>query len=227
MNSARQTSLTRSASSRGAFTLIELLVTISIIALLMGILLPVLPRVRDLGRMAGCGARLRSVGQAMTMYLNINKDVFPVANYMPPPWLSNPLVTKPPLYAALEPYFDGQDGYRCPGDKIVYYTDYKNPEAPDTRMLCGMSYTYITEFSGKKFEDTAFAKRLKLTPSKCPVVYDFDGYPMETQDGRVIPINWFHSKRNTLFADGRVDKLEGPAKKQNANPIDIPPQRTP
>ena len=80
MNSARQTNHAQLAKA-GGFTLIELLVTISIIALLMGILLPVIPRARDLGRMAGCGARLRSVGQAITLYINNNKDAFPIANY--------------------------------------------------------------------------------------------------------------------------------------------------
>lgn len=226
MNSARQTNHARSAPKAGGFTLIELLVTISIIALLMGILLPVIPRARDLGRMAGCGARLRGVGQAMTMYLNVNKETFPVANYMPPPWLSNPLVTQPPLYEALEPYFDGQEGYRCPGDKVVYYTDYVDPETR-AQKICGMSYTYFTILSGVKFEESRFVRRFHITPSEFPLVYDFDGYPMDTQDGRTIPINWFHSQRNTLFADGHVGKIAGPAKKQTAAPIEDPPPRTP
>ncbi len=220
MNSVRQSNNARPGHTAGGFTLIELLVTISIIALLMGILLPVIPRARDLGRMAGCGARLRSVGQAITLYINNNKDAFPIANYMPPPWLSNPLVTEPPLYEALEPYFEGQEGYRCPGDKVVYYTDYDDPAAPGTRKICGMSYTYITALNGKKFEDSFFMKRLKLTPSDCPIVYDCDGYPMETQDGRVILVNWFHSKRNTVFADGHVGPIEGPP----ARPPEQPPQ---
>ena len=200
--------------ARDAFTLIELLVVISIIAILIAILLPTLPRARDLGRMAGCAARLRGVGQAVTMYINGNKDSFPLANYMPPPWLSNPQVTLPPLYTALDPYFEGQEGYHCPGDKVVFSTDYDNPEAPGTRKICGMSYTYIGNMlNGKKFEDSFFAKRLKITPSECPIVYDFDGYTFETQDGRQITVNWFHSSRNTLFADGHVSKIAGPPPK--------------
>jgi prepilin-type N-terminal cleavage/methylation domain-containing protein/prepilin-type processing-associated H-X9-DG protein len=52
-----------------AFTLIELLVVIAIIALLMGILLPALSRVKDQARDQACRANLRSVGLGVTMYL--------------------------------------------------------------------------------------------------------------------------------------------------------------
>jgi prepilin-type N-terminal cleavage/methylation domain-containing protein len=57
-----------------AFTLIELLVVIAIIALLMALLMPALSAARERGRRAVCLANLHSLGQAITMYANDNRD---------------------------------------------------------------------------------------------------------------------------------------------------------
>ena len=51
-----------------AFTLIELLVVISIIALLIAILLPVLSRTKETARRSQCASNLRSIGQASFAY---------------------------------------------------------------------------------------------------------------------------------------------------------------
>jgi prepilin-type N-terminal cleavage/methylation domain-containing protein len=61
------------------FTLVELLVVIAIIALLMGILMPALSRVRQLAFRLTCGTNLSGIGKACLVYANDYEDDFPKA----------------------------------------------------------------------------------------------------------------------------------------------------
>ena len=61
------------------FTLVELLVVIAIIALLMGILMPALARVRKLAFRLTCGTNLSGIGKAMLIYANDYDNALPRA----------------------------------------------------------------------------------------------------------------------------------------------------
>jgi prepilin-type N-terminal cleavage/methylation domain-containing protein len=72
---------------RKGFTLVELLVVIAIIALLMGILMPALSRVRQIAFRMVCGSNLSGIGRAMLIYANDYDDSFPRAGYVGTVWV--------------------------------------------------------------------------------------------------------------------------------------------
>ena len=119
-------------ASKGAFTLIELLVVIAIIAILAGILLPVLARAKTKAEGMQCLSNMKQLTLGWIMYADDFRDnlvwndltdsgagwVRGIINYDPSnSHNTNVLNLTNPDFAKLWPYTKATGIYHCPGDK--------------------------------------------------------------------------------------------------------------
>ena len=174
---------------RQAFTLIELLTVISVIALLLGILLPVLSMVRTSAYRAQCASQLKGVGVGLQAYLNDHQDIMPIIASLP----SANLNDLPSLAQILDHYLETPDALACVADDGEDRTDLPGQRFFDTE---ASSYAFRTNLGGKRAADTHTAQRWAET--HVWVMRDYESF--HGKDGEI-------GSRNYLFADGHVEDL--------------------
>ena len=217
-------------SKRYAFTLIELLVVIAIIAVLMGILVPVLRKVRKEGYRVVCLNNLKQIGLGANMYAQSN-------NYMVPRGLI--YATSPTWFELFMPYLSQKptggdyrsvDIYRCPG--------YPNKNQTVCYVINGWGFSSPTDMVGTQLEKPTNINSLKqasksiyltdyefIDEQTTPIItkaqqtgietcdirqetdlaYKYDGTISET---RRVPLDRHNRGANILFFDWSVGHLE-------------------
>jgi prepilin-type N-terminal cleavage/methylation domain-containing protein/prepilin-type processing-associated H-X9-DG protein len=162
-------------NTRARFTLLELLVVISIIAILAGLLLPVLASARNRARQVQCTGNLRQLGICVTLYAGDSRDRLPWCSRLS----DGSLYGLPALRTVLNTYVKEPRIWHCPMDSAadgLFATE-------------GTSYEWNTFLNGR-FVDRATLRvvGLELAP---PLLGDGEKFHPP-------------SGRNYLYSDGHV-----------------------
>ena len=133
------------AYRRAGFTLIELLVVISIIALLIGILLPALASARGVARAASCASNMRQIGVGVYAYALDWEDQLPIAGLSHGVGIG--LDEQGSWFYSLSAYADPEVIARCPSDESIYWDE---PSTVENRTR-KVSYALNNLITGTQF----------------------------------------------------------------------------
>ncbi len=194
---------------RKNFTLIELLVVISIIAILAGMLLPVLGNVRKKARLTECMSNLKQIGMGFAGYMVEFQDTFPIAAMKPSECLTD---NEKPIAEVLLSYVGNQKKvFRCPED-IRAEKMYEGGTKDGTFFeVEGCSYEYASMLGGRKL--TAQMGHMNISSAKRVVMFDYEcfhrqssWYSLSQDESQTdaIKVSNKGGAKNYLFADWHV-----------------------
>lgn len=174
-----------------AFTLVELLVVIAIIAILIGVLIPVISRAREQGNRTACASNLRQIWIGVMFYADAHHGLLPNANAEGGDGTDDLGLV---LVTLATDYVKNAAVFRCPGDvqsvpTTIYSSDYDEPDS------ARMSYEFFCLWWDN-------ANPLKITRVKqAGQIWDLDGGSKKI----LGTMNHKTSGGNIAFGDGHVE----------------------
>lgn len=163
---------------RDGFTIVELVVVVAVLAVLVGIAVPVYQQVTARGRAAHCMNNLRQIGGALNLYLGDNNFTMPVLVAA----RESQDDEEAALDTELEDYVSGREVFRCVGDRGGIWRE------------TGTSYFWNSLLNGQQSGQLEMMGR-RPGAAGIPVVSDKESFHKRVGD-----------EVNVLYADGRVEE---------------------
>lgn len=198
---------------RRAFTLIELMATIAIMSILLGLASAGLSSARAGARRIACLSHLRSLGVAMTSYMD-RASALPLAGYMPDVRRGHN-----ELAVALESFLEARTPSVDAAGSIISAPPYRCPADAGAWALSGQSYDYRFALwltpaewwhEPTRIPDGRYMKRamaeLREYPAHMVLMSDHGEWHGAGGGGRASQANQARrAESNSLYADGHAD----------------------
>ncbi len=210
-----------------AFTLIELLVVVSIIALLIGVLLPALGAARDQARLTACASNLRQNGTALFAYALDHRDAIahdpdappnPLRGYFDTLTPTNALYLQTPnrLVGAgllLKGYLSDPAALYCPGDDTLDPTE-ELAAVRDRSIDASSSYYYrqLPSATMRTFASLTSPTTTSTMLDANALITIVPGFDRSNHDA---------TRLNIVFADGHVTQRRNDDQRYAINDDDL------